>query len=369
MSAGFAAQLGEVAALSQRAAVQTLGVVGDDTAIACNLLIGGESHRKLPMVWQVFKGALRNKAILIPAALGLTFTLPQMIVPMLAAGGALLCYDAMEKIVHRKMKAPKPDANEAHAQDHAGWERQHIKHAIRTDLLLSAEITTVSLLTVAGAPFLIQLGTLAATALAMTVGVYATVAGVIKLDDLGDTMAAKKGDSVFSKTVRKFGEGLVRIAPKLIKAIGVLGSAAMFVVGGTMLVHGIPGAAQLATAALGYLPSNALAQGAASIALNAAVGLVAGVATQPVGKAVRPYLRRAVAFAKKTVQKLKPAKPAKLSLARAVPAQVPANDRFAKMPDVKAAINAAAEKPQALQQVSPAAAPVQLPARKTGGPQ
>ncbi|MCC7035741.1 MAG: DUF808 family protein [Alphaproteobacteria bacterium] len=369
MSAGFAAQLGEIAALSQRATVQTLGVVGDDTAIACNLLIGGQSHRKLPMVWQVFKGALKNKAILIPTALGLTFTVPGLIVPMLAAGGALLCYDAMEKIVHRKMKAPKPDANEAHAQDHAGWEKQHIKHAIRTDLLLSAEITTVSLLTVAGAPFLIQLGTLSATALAMTVGVYATVAGVIKLDDLGDALAAKKGDSVFSKTVRASGEGLVRIAPKLIKAIGLLGSAAMFVVGGTMLVHGIPGADHVATAALGYLSSNTLVQGAASLALHGGVGLIAGVATQPVGKAVKPYLRSAVAYVKKTVQKFKPAAPAKLTLARPVPALVPANDSFAKMPDVKAAINAAAEKPQAPQQVSPAAAPVQSPTRKTGGPQ
>jgi predicted DNA repair protein MutK len=355
MSATFAAQLAEVAALSQRAAVQTLGVVGDDTAIACNLLIGGQSHRKLPMVWQVFKGAVKNKAILIPTALGLTFTLPQMIVPMLAAGGALLCYDAMEKIVHRKMKAPKPEANEAHAQDHAGWEKQHIKHAIRTDLLLSAEITTVSLLTVAGAPFLIQLGTLAATALAMTVGVYATVAGVIKLDDLGDTMAAKKGDSLFSKTARKAGEGLVRIAPKLIKAIGVLGSAAMFVVGGTMLVHGIPGADHIATAALGYLSSNTLVQGAASLALHGGVGLIAGVATQPVGKAVKPYLRSAVAFVKKTLEKARPAKAAKPVIARPAPALLPANDSFAKIPDLKTALNHAADKPQATAAAMPAA--------------
>ncbi len=342
MSAGFAAQLGEIAALSQRAAVQTLGVVGDDTAIACNLLIGGQSNRKLPMVWQVFKGALKNKAILIPTALGLTVTLPQLIVPMLAAGGALLCYDAMEKIVHRKMKAPKRDASEAHAQNHAGWERQHVKHAIRTDLLLSAEITTVSLLTVAGAPFLIQLGTLAATALAMTVGVYATVAAVIKIDYAGDLLAAKQGDSLFSKTVRRAGEGLVRIAPKLIKAIGVLGSAAMFVVGGTMLVHGIPGADHVAATALGYLSSNALVQAAASLTLHAGVGLLAGIATQPVGKAVKPYLRAAVTFVKKAAQKLQPAKHASVTAARPMPVLLPANDSFKSVPDVKAALNNAA---------------------------
>ncbi|HYD17281.1 MAG TPA: DUF808 family protein [Patescibacteria group bacterium] len=361
MSGAFFAQLGEMAALSQKAAVQTLGVVGDDTAIACNLLIGGERSRKLPMVWDVFKGSLRNKLILIPAALGLTFTMPGLIVPAMTLGGAILCYDSMEKIVHRKMKPPPPNSDEAHAPDHAGWEKNHVKKAIRTDLLLSAEITTVSLWTVAGLPFFVQLGTLAATGFVMTGAVYATVAGVIKLDDIGRTLANKAGDSGFSKAVRAAGRGIERIAPKLVKAIGVIGAGAMFLVGGTMVAHGIPGGDHLAGLALGALSSNALVQGVASLAINGAVGIAAGLAALPVAKVLLPPMRKTVALVKMRWKKM--AKANLQPMSRRLPAPLPpepANSNFAALPDAKAAFSAAVQTQQALQPV-PVAAPVVKP--------
>ncbi|MEZ0223951.1 MAG: DUF808 family protein [Alphaproteobacteria bacterium] len=347
MSAGFFALLQQMAVMSQRAAVRTLGVVGDDLAVSCNQLIGGQPERKIPMVWSVVKGSLRNKAILIPCALALSFTFPVAIMPVLAAGGALLCFDSMDKLVHKKLKPPTGQVSEAYANDHAAWEKRHVKRALRTDLVLSAEITTVSLWTVAGMPFLVQLGTLVTTGLGMTAAVYGVAAGIIKMDDAGAALLKVKGNNIFAKAARGAGKVIGHAAPKVIKVIGYLGTAAMFLVGGGMLVHGIPGGEHLMASAVGAVSANALVQGALVVAAETALGLVAGIAALPVAKVVAPPLRKGYEFCAKIVNKLRHRQPEANDdedVAAPVPAPEAAKDAL-KGANVKTALNAAAGKP------------------------
>ncbi|TAL39494.1 MAG: DUF808 family protein [Alphaproteobacteria bacterium] len=348
MSAGFLALMQQMAVMTQKAAVRTLGVVGDDLAVSCNQLIGGQPERKIPMVWAVVKGSMRNKAILIPCALALSFTFPAAIMPVLAAGGALLCFDSMDKLIHKKLKPPPAQVSEAYANDHAAWEKRHIKRALRTDLVLSAEITTVSLWTVAGMPFLVQLGTLVATGIGMTAAVYGVAAGIIKMDDIGAALLKTKGSNIFARAARGAGRLIGHAAPKVIKVIGHLGTAAMFLVGGGMLVHGIPGGEQLMTSALGALTTNTIAQGALAILTETAVGLVAGIAAIPVAKVVAPPLRRGYEFCAKLVNKLRHRRPEAeddtddVAAPAPAPLSEPAKDALQKTPGIRADLNSAA---------------------------
>ena len=361
MSAGLTALLQQMAALSKTAASRTLGVVGDDLAISANQLIGGQPERKLPMVLQVVKGSLRNKAIMIPCALALSFTFPALILPALTIGGALLCFDSVDKIVHKKLK-PEKTATEAEENDHAAWEKRHIKRALKTDLLLSAEITTVSLGVVVGAPFLVQLAAMAVAGVAMTAGVYGIVAGLIKFDDVGAGLAKMSGKNIFAKALRGVGKAIVHAAPPLIKTIGFLGTAAMFFVGGGMLVHGIPGGEHLMASAAGAIASNAVVQGAVTVLAETALGLAAGFAAIPVAKVVVPPYRKAVAFFKGLAGKVRDKLPAPAEDIDAEPAPQPSPDALKSVPGLKADLNAAAA-PVANDNQSPPAPAVKAPAR------
>ena len=241
----IATVLDDVALLTQVAAKKTAGVLGDDLALNAQQVAGVKAERELPVVWAVAKGSGVNKMILVPAALAISAIAPWAVTPLLMLGGAFLCYEGFEKLAHKYLHSKAEDearhAELVHAlQDPAldlvAFEKEKIRGAVRTDFVLSAEIIVITLGTVATEPFLTQLAVLAGIAVIMTIGVYGLVAGIVKLDDFGMYL------SQFSNSfARKIGTGLVNAAPYLMKFLTVAGTAAMFLVGGGIIVHGIPG--------------------------------------------------------------------------------------------------------------------------------
>jgi len=240
----IASVLDDVALLSKLAAKKTAGVLGDDLALNAQQVAGVATDRELPVVWAVAKGSFINKAILVPAALAISAFAPWLVTPLLMVGGAFLCYEGFEKLAHRLMHSRAEDeaqhASRAQALgdpavDLVTLERDKIKGAVRTDFVLSAEIIAITLGTVASADFKTQLLVLAGIALLMTVGVYGFVAAIVKLDDLGLWLSRRPGS-----LAQALGRGIVRAAPWLMKALSVAGTVAMFLVGGSILVHGVP---------------------------------------------------------------------------------------------------------------------------------
>jgi predicted DNA repair protein MutK len=236
--------LDDVAILSKVAAKKTAGVLGDDLALNAQQVAGVSADRELPVVWAVARGSLVNKAILVPAALAISAFVPALVVPLLMLGGAYLCYEGFEKLAHKLLHSPNEDDSDHARLTHAltdpevdlvDFERDKIRGAIRTDFILSAEIIVIALGTVAASPFGTQLAVLVAVALAMTVGVYGFVAGIVKLDDLGLYLSRRA-----AAAARACGGALLWFAPWLMKALSVAGTAAMFLVGGGILVHGVP---------------------------------------------------------------------------------------------------------------------------------
>ncbi|MBB5875538.1 DUF808 domain-containing protein [Xanthomonas sp. 3498] len=271
----IATLLDDVSLLTKVAAKKTAGVLGDDLALNAQQVTGVNADRELPVVWAVAKGSLLNKAILVPAALAISAWLPWAITPLMMIGGAFLCFEGVEKLAHRFLHSKEEDA-ERHAQkvqaladqqvDVVALEKDKVKGAIRTDFILSAEIIVLSLGVVAGVPFVQQLAVLVAIALAMTAGVYGLVAGIVKLDDLG-LYLSRKGAAAAT-----IGRGILWLAPWLMRTLSVAGTAAMFLVGGGILVHSI---GPLHHAIEGIAPSGGL--GSLVLALgNAVVGIVAG---------------------------------------------------------------------------------------------
>ncbi|WP_295926280.1 DUF808 domain-containing protein [uncultured Xanthomonas sp.] len=271
----IATLLDDVSLLTKVAAKKTAGVLGDDLALNAQQVTGVNADRELPVVWAVAKGSLLNKAILVPAALAISAWLPWAITPLMMIGGAFLCFEGVEKLAHRFLHSKEEDAAR-HAQqvqaladqqvDVVALEKDKVKGAIRTDFILSAEIIVLSLGVVAGVPLLQQLAVLVAIALAMTAGVYGLVAGIVKLDDLG-LYLSRKGAAAAA-----IGRGILWLAPWLMRTLSVAGTAAMFLVGGGILVHSI---GPLHHALQGIAPSGGL--GSLVLALgNAVVGIVAG---------------------------------------------------------------------------------------------
>jgi uncharacterized protein len=242
--------LDDVATLSTVAAKKTAGVLGDDLALNAQQVSGVSAERELPVVWAVAKGSFKNKCILVPAALAISAMIPWAVLPLLMIGGAYLCYEGAEKIAHKFLHSPDED-NAHHAEliealakpetDLLVLEKEKIQGAIRTDFILSAEIIVITLGTVAGAAFGKQVAVLSAIALIMTIGVYGLVAGIVKLDDLGLYLSRKTGDGGWRKLQRVKGRMLLKSAPYLMKTLSFLGTAAMFLVGGGIITHGIPG--------------------------------------------------------------------------------------------------------------------------------
>ncbi|MFM2058265.1 MAG: hypothetical protein RLY71_2650 [Pseudomonadota bacterium] len=284
----IATMLDDVAVLTKVAASKTAGVLGDDLALNAEQVAGVQAERELPVVWAVAKGSLVNKAILVPAALLISAFVPWLITPLLMLGGAYLCFEGFEKIAHRWLHPAEEDA--AHHQelvqaltdpqvDLVAFERDKIRGAVRTDFVLSAEIITITLGAVAGQPFLTQLGVLVATAVLITVGVYGLVGAIVKMDDAGLHLSRKTGAGGWRGLQRQVGVLLLNAAPRLMKLLAVLGTAAMFLVGGGILTHGLPGAHELLhslTEWLAALPGGALLALLAGPLADALAGIVAG---------------------------------------------------------------------------------------------
>lgn len=269
----IASVLDDVAAMSKVAAKKTSGVLGDDLALNAQQVSGVHADRELPVVWAVAKGSLLNKAILVPAALLISYFAPWAVSLLLIAGGLFLCFEGSEKILEKLFHT-----GEAHIESDAGNvdEQAKIKGAIRTDFILSAEIIVIALGTVATMSLATQLGVLVVVALLITIGVYGLVAAIVKLDDLGLYLFEKPDGSALT---RKLGYQLLLFAPRLMKLLTVVGTAAMFLVGGGILTHNLPPLHHLAEALLhsSAVAESALLAGTVSMLFDALSGLVAGL--------------------------------------------------------------------------------------------
>ncbi len=240
----IASVLDDVAAMTKIAAKKTAGVLGDDLALNAQQVAGVKADRELPVVWAVAKGSMLNKIILVPAALLIAAFAPWLITPLLMLGGAYLCFEGVEKLVHKYLRNPADEAAARAALkqalsdpqlDLAALEKDKVSGAVRTDFILSAEIVVIALGTVADAPLAQKAVVLAGIALVMTVGVYGLVATIVKLDDAGLWLSRQA-----SAARQALGRGLLAFAPWLMKALSVVGTLAMFLVGGGILTHGVP---------------------------------------------------------------------------------------------------------------------------------
>jgi uncharacterized protein len=244
----IATVLDDVAILTKVAARKTAGVLGDDLAVNAEQVTGVRAERELPVVWAVFKGSLINKLILVPAALILSVIAPWVITPLLIAGGLFLCYEGFEKLSHKYLHPHASDDRHQELADAladpkvdlAALERKKVKGAIRTDFVLSAEIVAITLGIVADEVLLTRVVVLSGIAFVMTVGVYGLVGAIVKLDDAGLYLAKRQGEGLWSELLRHLGRALLTGTPYLMKALSVLGMLAMFLVGGGILVHGVP---------------------------------------------------------------------------------------------------------------------------------
>jgi hypothetical protein len=276
-----AASLDDVGAAAGKASVKAAGVVVDDTAVTPSYAVGFSPDRELPIVWKIALGSLRNKfLILLPAALVLSWIAPWAVTPILMLGGAYLSFEATEKILEYFTPEAEGKGPDELAQSSAEVEREKIQGAIRTDLILSAEIMAISLGSVADRPLAVQAAALAVVALVITVGVYGAVGLIVKMDDIGLHLA--KGSS---RPMRALGRSMVKAMPKLLTALGVIGTAAMLWVGGGIIVHGleklhvpaVPGLVEgLKHATVGLPLIGALAGWLAFATASAVVGLVIG---------------------------------------------------------------------------------------------
>lgn len=299
----IATLLDDVAVLTKVAAKKTAGVLGDDLALNAQQLTGIRAKRELPVVWAVFKGSALNKLIMVPIALALSAFLPWIITPLLMLGGAFLCYEGFEKVAHRLLHSAAEDDEEHKARlkavvdkkvDMVAFEKKRIRGAIRTDAILSAEIIVIVLGTVQEADLVTRIAVLSVVAALITIGVYGLVAGIVKLDDIGMHLIEKQGDSRWSQLQRWFGAWILRLAPKFMKALSVLGTAAMFLVGGGILVHGIPPAAEalhrIEELAHGLPVASDLAAVLATVVFNGLVGILAGGLLVGVGSGIKRLL-------------------------------------------------------------------------------
>lgn len=238
----IATLLDDISVMGKLAAKKTAGVLGDDLSLNAQQVSGVRANRELPVVWSVAKGSLLNKVILVPLALLISAFIPWAVTPLLMIGGAFLCYEGLEKVLHTLHARRHPESPEVRqqrlqaiaAQDPQIFERDKIKGAIRTDFILSAEIVAITLGIVADAPLINQVLVLSGIALVVTVGVYGLVGVIVKLDDMGYWLVEKS-----ASLAKMAGKALLIVAPWLMKALSVVGTLAMFLVGGGIVTHGI----------------------------------------------------------------------------------------------------------------------------------
>ncbi|QUM74974.1 DUF808 domain-containing protein [Moritella sp. 24] len=276
----IASVLDDVALMTKVAAKKTAGVLGDDLALNAQQVSGVSADRELPVVWKVAKGSFKNKAILVPAALLISAVAPWLITPLLLIGGLFLCFEGAEKLHHAKSASENEGSSDDDALAHLSvedFENQKVKGAIRTDFILSAEIIVIALGTVQIESLTTQLTVVSLIALLMTVGVYGLVAGIVKMDDVGLYLV----NNSQTKTIKHYlGSGLLTFAPKLMRSLAVIGTVAMFLVGGSIVLHSMPGSHDVVHALLTMLPDmlaqNAIVAGVTPILIDGLVGLLAG---------------------------------------------------------------------------------------------
>lgn len=244
----IATLLDDVSLMTKVAAKKTAGLLGDDLALNAEQVTGVKADRELPVVWAVFKGSILNKLILVPAALLISAFIPWLIVPLLMLGGAFLCYEGFEKIAHKYLHPKEQIDAERQARlqalqheniDLVTYEKEKIRGAIRTDFILSAEIITITLGSVAGVSLASQIAVLCIIAVAMTIGVYGLVGGIVKIDDAGLWLNQQTGENIGARAKRSLGRFLLALAPNLMNFLSVAGTIAMFLVGGGILTHGV----------------------------------------------------------------------------------------------------------------------------------
>ena len=285
----IATVLDDVAVMTKVAAKKTAGVLGDDLALNADQVSGVRAERELPVVWAVAMGSLKNKLILVPVALTISALASWAITPLLMAGGAYLCFEGFEKLAHKFLHSTAEEQAE-HAEkilalsdpniDLVAFEQEKIKGAIRTDFILSAEIIVIALGTVQDAAMGTQVAVVAGIALLMTIGVYALVAGIVKLDDAGLYLVKVGAANMWGSCRRVLGKGLLRLAPYLMRTLSIVGTAAMFMVGGGILMHGLPGSHRVLHALIESTRSIAAVGGVLAVlaptAVNALAGIIAG---------------------------------------------------------------------------------------------
>ncbi len=279
----IASILDDVSVLTKVAAQKTTGVLGDDLALNAQQVSGVSAERELPVVWAVAKGSFVNKAILVPAAIAISYFAPWLVTPLLMIGGAYLCFEGCEKLAHKYLHT-QADIESQHDQlvqamadskkDMLTIEKEKIKGAIRTDFILSAEIIAITLGIVQNSPLMEQIMVMTGIAMMMTVGVYGLVAGIVKIDDLGLRLTRKVGNSFRARYKRSIGRGILVAAPYMMRALSVVGTIAMFLVGGGILTHGFPAihhwAETVSQSLAGWL------QTAVSLSVDAVTGLLVG---------------------------------------------------------------------------------------------
>ncbi|EHR7165395.1 DUF808 domain-containing protein [Vibrio parahaemolyticus] len=274
----IAAVLDDVALMSKMAAKKTAGVLGDDLALNAQQVSGVASEREIPVVWAVAKGSFKNKLILVPSALLISAIIPWLIMPLLLIGGLFLCFEGAEKVLEKLFPHSHPHEEKEELVDTGesleDYEKRKVAGAIRTDFILSAEIIVIALGTVTGASLVTQILVVSLIAVIMTIGVYGLVAGIVKLDDLGFYLEIRsKGKGWMAKV----GSALVAFAPKLMKLLTIVGTAAMFLVGGGIVVHNVPAIHHFVEPIIMNLSGHSVATAILPILLNGIIGFVAGL--------------------------------------------------------------------------------------------
>lgn len=274
----IAAVLDDVALMSKMAAKKTAGVLGDDLALNAQQVSGVVSEREIPVVWAVAKGSFKNKLILVPSALLISAIIPWLIMPLLLIGGLFLCFEGAEKVLEKLFPHSHPHEEKEELVDTGesleDYEKRKVAGAIRTDFILSAEIIVIALGTVTGASLVTQILVVSLIAVIMTIGVYGLVAGIVKLDDLGFYLEIRsKGKGWMAKV----GSALVAFAPKLMKLLTIVGTAAMFLVGGGIVVHNVPAIHHFVEPIIMNFSGHSVATAILPILLNGIIGFVAGL--------------------------------------------------------------------------------------------
>ncbi|RZV18092.1 DUF808 domain-containing protein [Vibrio alginolyticus] len=274
----IATVLDDVALMSKMAAKKTAGVLGDDLALNAQQVSGIASEREIPVVWAVAKGSFKNKLILVPSALLISAIIPWLIMPLLLIGGLFLCFEGAEKVLEKVFPHSHPHEEEDElvntGESIEEYEKRKVSGAIRTDFILSAEIIVIALGTVTGASLVTQILVVSLIAVIMTVGVYGLVAGIVKLDDLGLYLESRSNGNGW---VAKVGGALVAFAPKLMKLLTIVGTAAMFLVGGGIVVHNVPAIHHFVEPIIMNFSGHSVATAILPILLNGIIGFVAGL--------------------------------------------------------------------------------------------